>query len=257
MRKVKAFTQIELLLIILVVLVLVSLFPVSFSSGRTKRQRLSCVNNLKIIGTAYRIWSPDQSDLYPAQQRAKLGGWREVLTDSNLGSICWTNYAIMSNELSLDPKLVICPSDDRKPAKNFGARFSNLNISYFVDVSASDAEPASLLSGDRNLAPGSVGKDDFGFSPENGQGNDVAIALDTQANPVCWSLKMHSERDTAGKGNILLGDGSVQQVTSGSLRVNWLPNAGKTNNWRFELGQTSNWPAAGSPSKLSIRVLFP
>jgi hypothetical protein len=36
---------------------------------------------------------------------------------------------------------------------------------------------------------------------------------------------MHSANNTAGAGNNLLGDGSVQQTTSASFRINWLKNA--------------------------------
>jgi hypothetical protein len=43
--------------------------------------------------------------------------------------------------------------------------------------------------------------------------------------PVCWSLKMHSRGNPAVCGNILLGDGSAQQTTSGSLNGYWMKNA--------------------------------
>jgi hypothetical protein len=46
----------------------------------------------------------------------------------------------------------------------------------------------------------------------------------------------------------MLGDGSAQQVTSGSLRVNWLKNAVDSGN--FTGANTT--PAAGS-----VRLIFP
>ena len=252
-----AFTLVELLLVILVILIVLSLFPVSFGGGRVKAQRISCVNNLKAIGTAYRVWPSGQSDLCPAQEGVARGGWKEFLTNADQGLLTWTNYAILANELGLDPKVIVCPADERRPADTFSNLHSDLNVSYFVGASANDEEPNSLLGGDRNLAPGATSKDDYGFSPEIGRGNDVAIQTNTQVSPVCWSLKMHSQGNTAGAGNILRGDGSVQQVTSGSLRSNWLPLAGRTNNWRPELGETGNWPVGHVPSSPSIRVLFP
>jgi hypothetical protein len=45
----------------------------------------------------------------------------------------------------------------------------------------------------------------------------------------------------------MLGDGSAQQVTSGSFRVNWLKNAVDMGNF-----QSSMTPPTGS-----IRLLFP
>ncbi len=256
-HKSRAFTLVELLLVIFVILIVLSLLPVSSGHGRVHAQRLACVNNLKQIGIAYRVWSPDQSDLCPAQQTAALGGWKDILTNADQGFLVWTNYAIMANELGMKPNLIVCPADERTSVDTFSNLHSDLNVSYFVGASANDEEPASLLGGDRNLAPGAVPKDDYGFSPRSGQGNDVAIHANTQSSPVCWSLKMHSHGNTTGSGNILLGDGSIQQVTSGSLRLNWLPFAGRTNNWRPELGETGNWPVHHIPSTPSIRVLFP
>jgi type II secretory pathway pseudopilin PulG len=252
-----AFTLVELLLVILVILIVLSLFPVSFGNGRVHAQRITCVNNLKQIGLAYRVWPSDQASLWPAQQSAALGGWKDILTNADQGFLVWTNYALMANELGMNPKIIVCPADERKPADTFSNLHSDLNVSYFVGASANDEEPTSLLGGDRNLAPGAVSKDDYGYSPASGQGNDVAIQTNTQASPVCWSLKIHSHGKTTGAGNILLGDGSVQQVTSGSLRLTWLPLAGGTNNWRPELGETGNWPSHYVPSSPSIRVLFP
>jgi len=163
----------------------------------------------------------------------------------------------MANELGFAPKVIVCPADERRPAGTFSNLHSDLNLSCFVGESANNEEPNSLVGGDRNLAPGATSKDDYGFSPESSGGNDVAIQTNTQASPVCWSLKMHSHGNAAGAGNILLGDGSVQQVTSGSLRSNWLLLAGRTNNWRPELGETGNWPVGHVPSSPAIRVLFP
>jgi len=48
-------------------------------------------------------------------------------------------------------------------------------------------------------------------------------------------------------GNILLGDGSAQQCSSASFRVNWLRNA----------DAPVPWPAGHVPSVPSIRLVFP
>jgi prepilin-type processing-associated H-X9-DG protein len=52
---------------------------------------------------------------------------------------------------------------------------------------------------------------------------------------------------SAGAGNILLGDGSVQQVNTLGFGLNWQPVA----------GLTTNWPVGHVPLSPSIRVLFP
>jgi hypothetical protein len=248
-RKSEAFTRIELIVVILVVFVfvLLSMLVPSRNHVHGSLNRISCVNNLKQIGLAYRIWANDNGDHFPAAQSAILGGWRDFLTNANQGFLCWTNYAIMQNEMGQSPNIVVCPSDERTPAATFSNIFSNTNLSYFVAASANAGDPQSLLAGDRNLGSGTKAKNDYGFSPESGQGNDVAIPTNSKVGPVCWSLKIHSAGNSAGAGNILLADGSAQQVTSGNFRAHWQPIA----------GLTTNWPVGHVPSSPSIRVLFP
>ena len=243
-RGVSAFTRIELAVVIVVVLVLASMLLPHFSKATAKAPRNECLNRLKEIGTAYRLWAGDNGDLVPSQQALINHGWRELLTNANLGAICWTNYAIMENELGQSPKLVVCPADERLPAPAFTNIFDNTHLSYFVGVSANDMYPQSIAGGDRNLGPGSVPDRDYGYSPKNGKGNDVAVPI---AGPVSWSLKMHSAGNAAGAGNILLGDGSGQQTSTASFNQIWLRNA----------APTTNWPAGHIPMVPSIRLVFP
>jgi hypothetical protein len=238
-----AFTFSELLVVIVVVFVLVSLL-LPARSGSHKSTRMSCVFNLKEIGTAYRLWAGDNGGLVPPQQSVSNGGWKEFLVNANQGAICWTNYAIMANELGQTPKLVVCANDERKPAEAFTNKFDNTHVSYFIGVSANDMYPQSIAAGDRNLGPGNVPDSHYGFSPKNGTGNDVAIPI---AGPVSWSLKMHSAGYPAGAGNILMGDGSAYMESSASFNKNWLRNA----------PPTTNWPAGHIPATPSIRLVFP
>jgi type II secretory pathway pseudopilin PulG len=242
-----AFTLVEVVVLILIVAVLALLFLPREPNPRAKAVRICCVNNLKQIGTAYHLWAGDNGDLAPSQQTVASNGWREFLTNANQGALCWTNYAIMADDLGLSPKLVICPSDERLCAQDFTNKFDNNNVSYFVGVSASDNQPQSIQGGDRNLGPGAVPAADYGYSPKTGKGNDVAIPINSSKGPVSWTLKMHSAGNTVGAGNILLGDGSVQQVSTSAFNQIWLPNA----------DATTNWPAGHVPATASIRLVFP
>jgi type II secretory pathway pseudopilin PulG len=244
-----AFTRTELIVVIVLLMVLATMF-LPFGGNATHRAnlkfytRISCLNNLKEIGTAYRLWAGDNGDRTPAEQTVAKGGWADFLTNADQGAICWTNYAIMQNELGQSPKLVVCPADMRQAAFSFTNGFDNTHLSYFVGVSANDAYPQSLMGGDRNLGPGTKPDPDYGFSPASGKGNDVAIPI---SGPVSWSLKMHSAGNTAGAGNILLGDGSAQQVSSAVFRQKGQPFA----------APTTNWPAGHAPATPSIRLIFP
>ena len=224
-------------------------------SEKRKAQRVSCANSLKEIGTAYRLWAEEHGGRTPAAESASLGGWSDLLTNADEGANCWTNYAILADALGRSPKWVICPADERGAPAEFVSNakpndlrdqyFQNKNnLSYFVGVNAIIKSPRSLLAGDRNLGGGNAPDSEFGFSPTNGKGNDVAVPI---TGPVSWSLKMHSNGKPAGAGSILLADGSVQQVSTASFNKNFLRNA----------PPTTNWPAGHVPATPSIRLVFP
>jgi competence protein ComGC len=218
-RATGAFTRNELVVLIafLVFLVIVALPGLEHQQDKSKR--MNCVSDLKMLGIAYRVWANDHGDRYPFATSVTNGGWRELLDDTKAGAFCWTNYVTMAAKLDENPYFLRCPADERTGA-NYFSNISNTNISYFVCVNANDSNPQAILAGDRNLGPGSTPDSEYGFSPADGKGNDVLVK-----GPVCWSLKMHSVGRTPTSGNILLGDGSAQQVTSGNLRMNWLTNA--------------------------------
>ena len=249
MRAVSAFTRIELIVVIVIVaFVLVAVVLPRFMKATSAAQRISCLNNSKEIGAAYRLWARGGGDSPPAGTRMAIGGWGDLLTNADQGAICWTNYALMANELGQSPKLLICPADERQPAKDFATDFhDNTHVSYFVGVSANDTYPQSIQGGDRNLGNGPEAYRGYGYSPSSGRGNDVAIETNSLLKPVSWSVKMHSAGNARGVGNILLGDGSGQMTSSASFRTNWLIHA----------EPTTNWPVGHVPSSPSIRLIFP
>jgi prepilin-type processing-associated H-X9-DG protein len=238
MRDMSAFTRIELIVVVVIFGVLAAMLLQSKTRARGGSNRITCLGNLREIGTAYRLWAVEHGDLMPFQQTASNGGWKDLLTNADQGRNCWTNYAMMSNYHGRQPKHLVCPKDGRWAAEEFATK-DNTHLSYFVGVSANDTHLQSILGGDRNLGPGTVPDSEYGFSPKSGKGNDVAVPI---SGPVSWSLKMHS-----GVGNILLGDGSVQPTTSVSFRRDWLSHA----------EPTTNWPAGHVPASPSIRLVFP
>jgi type II secretory pathway pseudopilin PulG len=275
---------IELLVVIAIIAILASMLLPALAKAKQKAQRISCVNNLKEIGTAYRLWANDNGDRVPAQQTYTNNGWQDcAVTPPNVGLTAVAegpsvgtvnsvgvvyNYIIMQNEMGQSPKLVLCPSDDRSAALVFTNQFSKLNLSYFVGVGANDVYPQSIASGDRNMGPWTTTGQDagYGFSEEalnTGNGADVVLSTTLYTiiantggntgtpsglNHVGWSAKLHSAGNTAGAGNILLGDGSGQQCSAASLEQNWLRNASDQGNFS---------PSQNYTSPPDVRYCFP
>lgn len=281
-------------LVLTIILVALAAFMMAPAGPRPrqKAQRISCVNNLKQVGLAYRIWDNDNGNLYPMQQKEARGGMKELLSNSfHAGQFAYLPCTLMQNELGQSPKIVICPADERMPNTNFfpGANvptpasafklggagsFDNSNVSYFCGVGALDTYPQSVLGGDRNLGdggyPNAPAQDPYyGISgstanPSPNSGADAIVntngiwvfsvinggGVADRSQRVAWSAKMHSCGNTAGAGNILLGDGSAQQCTSASLRQIWLKNA-------VDLGNFAARDKIHSTNRGDIRLLFP
>ena len=109
-------------------------------------------------------------------------------------------FQVMSNELST-PKILICPSDDDHfNGTNFSTDFSSKNISYFIGVNATEANPQMLLSGDDNFAIGGVPV------------KPGILELTTNAT-ISWTMTRHKL-----VGNIAITDGSVQQLSTKGLQ---------------------------------------
>ena len=99
-------------------------------------------------------------------------------------------------------------------------------------MGANENYPLSILGGDRNLGTSSTDGNYGGFSTSASTGSDqqAYFATNTPISKVGWSLKMHSAGNSVGAGNIMMGDGSVQQCSSARFVSDYLTNALDTGN---------------------------
>ena len=196
-RRNYGLTLVEILVVIFVLAILVAmLLPTITHPTHINSHRIACVNNLKQIGLAYRIWEGDHGDKYPMSVSATNGGAMEFVAAGNVTAI----FQVMSNELST-PKILFCPADERRSyATNFSAGFSAQNISYFIGLDADETNPQTLLSGDDNFEIG-------GAPVQSG------LLLISSNAPIAWSAARHKFF-----GNLLLSDGSVMQSTQSELK---------------------------------------
>ena len=190
-------TLLEIMVVCAVLAVLAVIFlPTILHPAPVRTPRIQCVNNLKQIGLAVRVWEGDNNDKYPQFVPATNGGSMEYTTGTNV----WRHFQVMSNELST-PKVLICPDDANRVLGKFDfASLNNSNISFFYGIDASETNSQAFLCGDRNLTNGTPVRNGL-------------LELTTK-KPAGWTKEMH---DTVG--NVALADGSVQQVSITGLRT--------------------------------------
>jgi hypothetical protein len=192
----RAMTLVEIMCITVVLSVIVIVVVPWMARPRFQGSRIKCVNNLKNVGLAFRIFATDNSDLFPFQISTNNGGAMELTDIAD-------HFRVLSNEIST-PKIIICPSDyatkRRRDATNW-ISLHRLNISYYVGIDASETNAASILSGDTRFRL-------------NGTNPPPGLSQLRASDSVAYPKKFHPE--SAG-ANILLGDGSVHVIGSKDL----------------------------------------
>ncbi len=79
LKQKKAFTLIELLVVIAIIAILAAMLLPALAAAKRKAQKINCVNNLKEVGIAFRIWEGDNGDKYPMALRSPQGGALEFV----------------------------------------------------------------------------------------------------------------------------------------------------------------------------------
>jgi type II secretory pathway pseudopilin PulG len=220
------FAIAELLMVIACLAVVVGLLLPALSRSIGVRRRVSCVDNLKQIGIGMRTFAVDFNGESP---------WTVAMTNGGLGPLekpvssdLLRIFASISNELST-PKIVTCPYDNRQRLKTNSWAYAvtypaagNLALSYFIGLTANEEAPESVLGGDRNLTSGVPSVLNWRTvtpsTPAWRFGDTAAIR----------SLAFDPKSIHKVGGNLMLGDGSVQQVSSKRLR-DTAETASKTN----------------------------
>jgi competence protein ComGC len=189
-------TLFEVGVVIAVVMLMAIVLLPRLTTPNVRYGKINCVNNLKQIGLAYRIWEGDNGDVYPMGISVTNGGSMEMVATGNVVQ----TFLVMSNELGTS-KILYCPEDKAHTITNMFAGLANSNISYFVGVDVTnEINPQMIISGDSNF-------ENAGVPVKSG------LWQFWTNDPVNWSATRH-----AGMGYIGLADGSVQEATTSYLR---------------------------------------
>jgi prepilin-type N-terminal cleavage/methylation domain-containing protein/prepilin-type processing-associated H-X9-DG protein len=147
--KISGLTLIELVVVLAVIAILFAMISPRSGPKKQKSSTVICLNNERQTSLEFCLFNEDHNGRFPWQVSVTNGGAMESRIDGHPSSQFKSVLAYMKNF-----QIYVCPVDTNKQVAKSAADFNDLNISYFLNVSAGYATnnpSVTILSGDRNL----------------------------------------------------------------------------------------------------------
>ena len=198
--KVKAFTLVELLAVIFILVGLAIIFLPFVGSRPRPAYQTVCMNNQKQIAIGFIMWRDDNVGQFPWQISSINGGTMEAAARGYAAP----NFQILSNYFSKRPDIFVCPTDQTRKVVPSLMDFKNRNLSYFVAFGGGTNATVNILTGDRHLE-------------RNGNPVMPGLFIFSTNTAMNWTHELHGNVKNSTWGCLSFADGHCESMRGVNL----------------------------------------